>query len=111
VKQHHPRPGAFHATANAPSVAAGRLAFVFGLAGAAVSVDTACSASLVALHLARGALLEGADAGGAGLGAALVGGVHVQAAPTSSAYVWSAGGPVKGQVDQGGESGLPEQRQ
>jgi acyl carrier protein len=92
VKQHLPRPGGFHATANAPSVAAGRLAFVFALPGPAVAVDTACSASLVALHLARGALLEGVLEGGSSvLAGALVAGVHVQAAPTSSAYVWAAG--------------------
>jgi acyl transferase domain-containing protein len=87
-------PGAFHATANAPSVASGRLAFAFGLQGPAISVDTACSASLVALHLARRALLEGgggAEDWGGGLEGALVGGVHVQAAPTSSSYVYAAG--------------------
>ncbi|KAI8473970.1 MAG: hypothetical protein J3K34DRAFT_383389, partial [Monoraphidium minutum] len=91
VKSCGPPPGAFHATASAPSVASGRLAYAFGLRGPAVSVDTACSASLVALHLAGRALLEGGGGDGGGGGGALVGGVHVQAAPTSSSYVFAAG--------------------
>jgi hypothetical protein len=40
------------------SVAAGRVAFALDARGAAVAVDTACSSGLVALHLARRALLE-----------------------------------------------------
>lgn len=39
-------------TAAAHSVASGRLSFVYGLKGPAASVDTACSASLVAAHMA-----------------------------------------------------------
>lgn len=65
-------------------MAAGRLSFAFGLSGAAVAVDTACSASLVALHLGHKAVRDGE------VEAAIVAGVHVQAAPTSTAYVWSA---------------------
>ncbi len=56
-------------TGGATSVASGRVAYVLGLEGPAVSVDTACSASLVALHLACQALRRGecslALAGGA----------------------------------------------
>jgi hypothetical protein len=81
----HTRPGAFHATANAASVAAGRVSFAFGLLGPCASVDTACSSSLVALHLGGGAVAGGEAR------SALVAGVHVLATATSTGYVWSAG--------------------
>jgi 3-oxoacyl-(acyl-carrier-protein) synthase/acyl carrier protein len=48
----------FSFTAASPSVASGRLAYIFGLRGPAVSVDTACSASLVAAHMACSAFKE-----------------------------------------------------
>jgi acyl transferase domain-containing protein len=50
-----------------------------------MSVDTACSASLVALHLATGELGRGLA-----MDAALVAGVHVQCTPVSTQYVWLA---------------------
>lgn len=46
-------------TGNAPSVASGRLSYVLGLQGPAMTIDTACSASLVAVHLAVQALRTG----------------------------------------------------
>ncbi|MFR9731972.1 SDR family NAD(P)-dependent oxidoreductase [Saccharopolyspora sp. MS10] len=59
----------FVLTGTTPSVISGRVAYQFGLNGPALTVDTACSASLVALHLAVQALRQGecslAMAGGA----------------------------------------------
>jgi NADPH:quinone reductase-like Zn-dependent oxidoreductase/3-oxoacyl-(acyl-carrier-protein) synthase len=92
-----PSPGAFHATANAVSVAAGRLSYSFALSGPSLSVDTACSASLVALHLAAAAMVPGwatpppPTALPAAAGGAFVAGVHVQATSTSTMYVRAAG--------------------
>ncbi|GAB1818044.1 SDR family NAD(P)-dependent oxidoreductase [Herbidospora sp. RD11066] len=62
-------------TGNAASVVSGRLAYAFGFEGPAVTVDTACSASLVALHLAVQALRQGECS------LALAGGVTVMSTP------------------------------
>ncbi|QUQ72349.1 type I polyketide synthase [Kutzneria sp. CA-103260] len=59
----------FLGTSNSAAVISGRISYVLGLEGPAVTVDTACSASLVTLHLAAQALRAGecrlALAGGA----------------------------------------------
>ncbi|MET7642021.1 type I polyketide synthase [Streptomyces sp. NPDC005438] len=67
--------GGYLATGSAASVFSGRVAYAFGLEGPAVTVDTACSASLVALHLACQALRAGECE------AALVGGATVMSTP------------------------------
>ncbi len=43
---------AYSATGNAHAVAVGRIAYLLGLRGPAVAVDSACSSSLVTIHLA-----------------------------------------------------------
>jgi acyl transferase domain-containing protein/acyl carrier protein len=45
--------------ANAPSVLSGRVSYMYGLEGPAITIDTACSTSLVAIHLAVHALRRG----------------------------------------------------
>ncbi|GAB3152773.1 hypothetical protein GCM10027258_54360 [Amycolatopsis stemonae] len=67
--------GGFVGTGNAASVVSGRVSYVLGLGGPAVTVDTACSASLVALHLAAQSVRAGECA------MALAGGVTVMATP------------------------------
>ncbi len=62
-------------TGNAPSLASGRVAYVLGLEGPAVTVDTACSGSIVSLHLAAQAIRRGECR------LALVGGVAVMGSP------------------------------
>jgi len=74
-----------HATGNALSAAAGRVAHVLGLRGPCLSVDTACSSSLVAIHLARRALLRGEAE------LMLAGGVNMLLAPAVDRAAWRAG--------------------
>ncbi|MDQ1537660.1 MAG: hypothetical protein QOE58_2053, partial [Actinomycetota bacterium] len=73
-------------TGLAASVVSGRLSYALGLGGPAVTVDTACSASLVALHLA----VQSLRAGECPL--ALAGGVTVMATPTLFAGFTLQGG-------------------
>jgi acyl transferase domain-containing protein len=63
------------ATGTAHNVAAGRLAYLWDLRGPAMAVDTACSASLVAVHLACQSLRTGETR------MALAGGVNLRLLP------------------------------
>merc|ERR1712147_503336 len=65
------RPASVYAvTGDTTSVACGRLSFALGLQGPCVSMDTACSSGLVALHGAWRAVIGGecADATAAAVG-------------------------------------------
>jgi acyl transferase domain-containing protein/SAM-dependent methyltransferase len=69
---------AYSASGSAFSIASGRLAYVLGLEGPAVSIDTACSSSIVAIHMACQSLRQEECR------LALAGGVNVICAPQST---------------------------
>lgn len=71
---------AYAGTGNAPSLAAGRVAYVLGLQGPAITLDTACSSSLVAVHQACQSLRLGET------DLALAGGVNLLLAPEATVY-------------------------
>ena len=79
-------PNPFTATGTALSVVSGRVAYCFGLSGPALSIDTACSASLVATHTAAHWC-----AGNAGSPSALACGVCLMLAPWNSLAIARAG--------------------
>jgi len=66
---------AYAGSGNSPSMAAGRLAYTLGVHGPAMTIDTSCSSSLVAVHLASQSLRAGE------CDLALAGGVNVILAP------------------------------
>ncbi|HEX9981683.1 MAG TPA: SDR family NAD(P)-dependent oxidoreductase [Thermoanaerobaculia bacterium] len=81
-------------TSNSFAIAAARIAYYLNLKGPALSVDTACSASLVAIHLASQAFARGE------IDMALVGGVSLWLSPEayvsmSAAGMFSATGQCK----------------
>ena len=72
---------AYVGTGNSSSVAAGRISYALGLHGPSLAVDTMCSSSLVAVHLACQALRTGeADL-------ALAGGVNLMFTPATHIYM------------------------
>jgi acyl transferase domain-containing protein/thioesterase domain-containing protein len=75
----------FAGTGNGACFTAGRLAYVLGLHGPALAVDTACSASLVAVHLACQSLRLGECE------LALAGGVQLMLSPLSNVVLSQMG--------------------
>jgi acyl transferase domain-containing protein len=78
-------PDALWGIGNAISYAAGRVAYTLGLNGPAMAVDTVCSSSLVATHLARQALLRGE------CDVAVAAGVNLILSPNSSRLISQTG--------------------
>ena len=75
----------YYSTGSAPSVAAGRLSYTLGLTGPCMTIDTACSSALVAIHQASLSLrVRECDV-------ALAGGVSVMASPVASISFCRAG--------------------
>lgn len=77
--------GGYYGTGNSASVASGRIAYYFDLRGPALSLNTACSSALAALHLACASLRAGECA------LALATGVNLILAPELSLSFSHAG--------------------
>jgi acyl transferase domain-containing protein/SAM-dependent methyltransferase/NAD(P)-dependent dehydrogenase (short-subunit alcohol dehydrogenase family) len=69
------RVDAYSVSGTAPSIAAGRISYTLGLRGPALAIDTACSSSMVAVHLAVQSLRSGESS------IALAGGVNLILSP------------------------------
>lgn len=78
IAQEQEKLDAYCFTGNVLSTAAGRLAYTLGLQGPCMSVETACSSSLTAIHLACQSLRTGESS------MALAGGVNLMLSPTTS---------------------------
>ncbi|WP_143306475.1 type I polyketide synthase [Chitinophaga vietnamensis] len=77
---------AHSALGQSPNIIAGRISYKLGLTGPSLVVDTGCSASLVALHLACQALLDGS------IDVAMVGGVNHLLDPVQYVFLSKFGG-------------------
>jgi acyl transferase domain-containing protein len=75
----------YYGTGTSFAAAAGRLSYFLGLRGPSIAVDTACSASLTAVHLACQGLRDG------DCELAVAGGANVIVAPTVAASMSSGG--------------------
>lgn len=76
---------AYTMTGSSHAVAAGRLSYVLGLQGPSMSIDTSCSSSLMAVHLACQSLRAGE------CDMALAGGVNAILSPAMSAILAKSG--------------------
>lgn len=79
------RVDAYSGAGTANSIIANRLSYVFDLHGPSMTIDTACSGSLVALHLACQSLRQGESE------MALVGGVNINLMPNGNIFFSKAG--------------------
>ncbi|MEU2059733.1 polyketide synthase [Streptomyces sp. NPDC013455] len=78
-------PDAYWATGNGHCFAAGRLAHTLDLTGPVAALDTSCSSSLLAVHMARQALAAGE------CDLALAGGVNLMLSPRGTEFVARTG--------------------